>query len=100
MLRCPINSNRKIHMQPKVIAILLLAAAALRASAISITTFGTPLTENFNTLASSGTSSTVPAGWAFLETGTAADVLYAAGTGSSLTGNTYSFGDNLSSERA
>src|SRR5205809_7117268 len=89
-------------MQPKIIAILLLAAAALRASAISITTFGTPLTENFDTLTSSGTSSTVPAGWAFLETGTgtANDGLYAAGTGSNNTGDTYSFGATSSAERA
>lgn len=57
-------------------------------------------TENFDTLASSGTSSTVPAGWAFSETDSNADTIYTAGTGSSTTGDTYSFGAAGNSERA
>jgi len=57
-------------------------------------------TQDFNTLASSGTSSVVPTGWAFLESGTNANTLYAAGTGSSTTGDTYSFGASGNSERA
>ena len=67
---------------------------------INISVFGNPYTENFNTLALSGTGSTVPAGWAFLETGTNANTTYTAGTGSSTTGDTYSFGAAASSERA
>ena len=59
-----------------------------------------PFTQNFDTLANSGTSGVVPSGWAFLETGTNANAAYAAGTGSSSTGNTYSFGATASSERA
>jgi hypothetical protein len=62
---------------------------------ISITDLNQSYTENFNILASSGTTndvSTLPAGWTFLETGTNANITYAAGTGSSNTGNTYSFG--------
>ncbi len=82
-------------------AVLLLAFAAAPARAqVSITSFGTALPENFNTLASSGTSSVVPAGWAFLETGTGANTLYSAGTGSSTGGDTYSFGAASNSERA
>jgi hypothetical protein len=42
----------------------------------------------------------MPAGWAFLETGTAANALYTAGTGSSGTGDTYSFGAASNTERA
>ena len=57
----------------------------------SITALGTPLTENFDTLASSGTSftwtdnSTIP-GWYTSRTS------YTVGTGSSNTGALYSFG--------
>jgi hypothetical protein len=61
---------------------------------------GGSYTEDFNTLASSGTSSSVPLGWAFLETGTNANTFYTAGTGSSNTGDTYSFGAASSTERA
>lgn len=66
----------------------------------SITALNTPITENFDTLAATGTSSNVPEGWAFLETGANANLLYTAGTGSSGTGDTYSLGASGSSERA
>jgi hypothetical protein len=57
--------------------------------------------QNFNTLASSGTtSSTVPAGWAFSESGTGANTTYGVGTGSSSAANTYSFGAATSTDRA
>jgi hypothetical protein len=56
--------------------------------------------ENFSTLANTGTSSTVPAGWAFAETGASANALYTAGTGSSNTGDTYSLGLAANTERA
>lgn len=79
---------------------LVFALAGGAAAQISIPAFGSPLTENFNTLASSGTSSTTPAGWAFSESGTSANGVYTAGTGSSATGDTYSFGAALSAERA
>ena len=57
----------------------------------SITTLGVPLTETFDTLASTGTSilcapnSTIPGWWSTRTT-------YNAGTGSSNTGALYSFG--------
>lgn len=57
-------------------------------------------TQDFDTLASTGTSSSVPFGWRFLETGGNANLLYVAGTGSSNTGDTYSFGEAASSDRA
>ncbi len=57
--------------------------------------------QDFNSLANTGTSSTVPAGWAFVETGANANVLYTAGTGGSNAGDTYSFGlASPSTERA
>ncbi|MFZ5883846.1 MAG: hypothetical protein ACOYYI_08725, partial [Chloroflexota bacterium] len=68
------------------------------AGTISLT--GIPYTENFDTLASSGASSSVPVGWEFIETGTNANTTYTAGTGSNNTGDTYSFGSTGSPERA
>ncbi len=60
----------------------------------------TSYTQDFNTLASTGTSATLPTGWLFSETLTNANGLYSAGTGSSTSGDTYSFGTSGSNERA
>ena len=69
-------------------------------AAISITDFDVAFTENFDTLASSATSSLLPTGWAFAESGTDANTTYTGGTGSSNVGDTYSFGSASSTERA
>src|SRR2546430_1093487 len=61
------------------------AAPARAAGSISLTTVGSPYTQNFDTLAITLTSSAVPAGWDFAESGTSANTTYAAGTGSSTT---------------
>jgi hypothetical protein len=66
----------------------------------SLTGIGVSYSENFDSLASSGTSSVTPTGWTFSESGTNADGLYTAGTGSSNAGDTYSFGATSSTERA
>ena len=66
--------------------------------AISLT--GSLYSQNFNTLALTGTSSVLPADWVMLESGTNANAIYTAGTGSSATGDTYSFGATGSTERA
>ncbi len=68
--------------------------------AISLTAIGSAFTQDFDTLANTGTSSTLPTGWYFDEVGTAANLLYNSGTGSSTTGDTYSFGASASTERA
>jgi hypothetical protein len=82
-------------------AILAFAmASAVAWGQISLTTIGNAYTQDFDGLASSGTSSTVPSGWAFSESGTAANTTYTAGIGSSTTGDTYSFGSSGSTERA
>src|SRR5258707_143729 len=78
---------------------LTASPQAIAQSCVSLTNL-TPYTQNFDTLASSGTSSTVPAGWAFAETGTNANTTYTAGTGSSNIGDTYSFGAAAGTERA
>jgi|GEM_PF-2671725 len=61
-----------------------------------------PYEQDFNSLVASGTGTTadLPTGWTFVESGSNANTTYTAGTGSSNTGDTYSFGATDSSERA
>jgi hypothetical protein len=63
---------------------------------LSITTLNTPVIQNFDALVSTGTGTQSAGifaqGWSFLESGTSQDQSYQAGTGSSATGDTYSFG--------
>lgn len=69
--------------------------------AVSFT--GTTYTQDFDTLANTGTTnSTLPFGWELSEAGGGArdNEQYAADTGSSSTGDTYSFGAATSTERA
>src|SRR5438128_7180632 len=73
---------------------------AASGSSISLTATGVAYTQDFNTLASTGASSTLPAGWALSESGTNANLTYTAGTGSNNAGDTYSFGASGSTERA
>ena len=64
---------------------------------------GGTYTQNFNTLAVSGssnTSSSIPIGFAFSESGTGNNVTYAASDGSLSTPNTYSFGAGTNTDRA
>src|SRR5205085_5697999 len=58
--------------------------------------------QSFDTMASSGTSNVLPAGWGFDETGTSArnDGNYTAGTGSDNAGDVYAFGASGSPDRA
>jgi hypothetical protein len=78
---------------------VLLAAGSV-CGQVTLPGLGTPYTQDFDTLASSGTSSGVPTGWALRESGSNANATYTASTGSSPTGDTYSFGSMVSSERA
>src|SRR5689334_17645514 len=80
--------------------IWFLKSASASGTPISLTTPNVAYTQDFNTLASTGTSSTVPAGWAFSESGANLNTTYTAGTGSSTTGDTYSFGSTGSTDRA
>ena len=78
----------------------LLILTFLSFGQISITSLGTAITQDFNSLANTGTSSAVPSGWSFLETGTGSNTIYAADPGSATGGNTYSYGSTSSTERA
>ncbi|HUS11817.1 MAG TPA: Ig-like domain-containing protein, partial [Pyrinomonadaceae bacterium] len=89
-----------VVLSASIIFRLIPSAFADTATPISIANFGVALSENFNTLALTGTSNTTPIGWGFSESGTNANTLYTAGTGSSNAGDTYSFGALSNSERA
>lgn len=67
---------------------------------VSLTALGTVYTQDFDSLASTGTSTATPTGWGFVESGTNANAIYTAGTGSGNGGDTYSFGALNSTERA
>jgi VCBS repeat-containing protein len=69
-------------------------------TAVTLSSLDVAYTQDFNTLANTGTSSALPVGWVFLETGTNANTTYTAGTGSGNAGDTYSFGAAGSTERA
>ncbi|MBN8814068.1 MAG: PEP-CTERM sorting domain-containing protein [Sphingomonas sp.] len=85
------------YLMPIVVAAALAPAAASAQTALTTTSY----IQNFDTLASSGSTGTaLPAGWAINETGTNANASYGIGDGSSNSGNTYSFGTTGSTERA
>ena len=78
---------------------ILLGLLATPVTAITVGQFNVTYTEDFDTLAAV-TSSSLPPGWSLFESGTSANDSYGAGTGSSTTGNTYSFGASGSTDRA
>jgi hypothetical protein len=92
---------RPAHHLLATFAALGIITATFPASAapIDLTTTGDNYFENFNSLAGSGASQTVPAGWSFAEFGVGADFNYAADNGSGSTKNTYSYGTGTNTER-
>jgi hypothetical protein len=86
----------------KLLFLVTFLSVAIGYGQISITGTGAANTysQDFNTLAITATSSSVPTGWAFSETGSGFNTLYSAGTGSGTGGDTYSFGTAASTERA
>lgn len=81
-------------------ALIACAFIASSASASSISLTSVTYTQDFNSLASSGTSDAVPAGWYFFESGsnTYVNQVYSSSTGSNSAGDVYSFGSD--SDRA
>ncbi len=80
----------------------LSASPAMAAGTINLTSFSV-YTQNFDTLATIGTTnSTLPVGWEMTESGGGArdNEQYAADSGASFTGDTYSYGAASSTERA
>ena len=95
-------SGLKWALLPVLVALLaVMPEHGVHASGtISLTAVGTAYTQDFNTLANTGTASTLPVGWAFSESLANANATYTAGTGSSTAGDTYSFGSTGSTDRA
>jgi hypothetical protein len=83
------------------LALALLAGFASSAQAAVTLTGNGGHSNNFDTLASSGSANTGGlAGWEFLELGTSANDSYFASNGAENSGNTFSLGQAGSSERA
>lgn len=88
-------------MNKRILLLFFAAALSIITSAqISITNIATPYTQDFNTLANTGTSAVLPAGWLLSETGTGANTTYVADNGAGNSGNTYSYGPTGNAERA
>lgn len=81
----------------------LVAASTALATPIGINAVNTAVTENFDTLANTGTTnSNLPSGWALSESGSSTrnNGQYAASSGNDNAGDVYSFGATGSAERA
>ena len=78
-------THRRLPVVAPIGGLLLLALAGPARAQVSIPALDSPVSQDFNTLAMTGTSSTLPTGWAFSEAGTNANATYTAGTGSSNT---------------
>ncbi len=77
----------------RCVTLFLFAACAGVASAQVVPLVGgAPQVQSFDSLASSGTSSTLPDGWYLAETGSNANSTYTAADGNASSGDTYSFG--------
>ena len=86
---------RKLYLLSSALFILVMGSALSVRGQAGLPLLNSPYVQLFDSLASAGTTNdvrTLPHGWSFVETGTNANTTYAAGTGSSNTGNTYSFG--------
>lgn len=95
-----LNTTMTRLAQALALTAALGSSAMSQAAPISLTATGTAYTQDFDTLASTGTSSTLPLGWEIAESGSNANTIFTAGTGSSTAGDTYSFGNAGTTDRA
>jgi hypothetical protein len=79
---------------------LVFALFSVASNAQNASLTNTVYTQNFDALSNTGTSSALPTGWLFNETGTNQNTLYTASDGTANSGDTYSFGASGSTERA
>ena len=97
--------NKKTYGASLLFALGLSAIGSAHATPVSLLSLGSTYTQNFNTLGNtdgSTTNSSLPTGWALTESGggTRDNEQYAVNTGSSNTGDTYSYGATGSADRA
>lgn len=90
----------EMTMRTLLSVLFLVLGCNLAVAQVPIPAVNTAVAQDFDTLATSGTSAVVPAGWLFLEAGTGANTTYAASAGTDTGGNTYSYGTGTASERA
>jgi uncharacterized protein len=93
---------KRVVQGPALFLLLILVAASPAFAQVSLTTLGTPSTQNFDTLPASGSAtwtnnSTLP-GWFHARTGTGTTIV--ANDGSSNAGNLYSYGTGTATDRA
>ncbi len=88
--------KKKFLLVPIISGLLINTFVKAQTISLSAATY----TQDFNALAITGTSSTLPTGWLFSESGTNANALYNTGTGSNNAGDTYSFGASGNTDRA
>ncbi|MEO7263391.1 MAG: hypothetical protein ABIW38_00695, partial [Ferruginibacter sp.] len=79
---------------------LLIFICYCSSAQVIISNLATTYSQDFNTLALTGSSSTLPTGWKLFESGTGANLTYGADDGGLNSGNTYSYGTTSSTERA
>ncbi len=98
--KCMIQTTTKSILKSLIFGSTFLLASYGASAQVSLTTMGAPYLQDFNTLANTGTGTNtlILTGWAMVEA--PGNAFYSAGTGSSATGDTYSFGATASSERA
>jgi predicted extracellular nuclease len=103
----PSQSSPARRVRGLVLAALAICglAAPVSAQSVSLTTIGAPYTQNFDTLSNTALSTTNPltiTGWSLAESGTSTrnNGQYAVDTGSSNTGDAYSYGAAGDAERA
>lgn len=91
-------------MRASILTGVVWAAAALPASqlaaAIALSNGSSSYSQDFDTLPTTGTGSTLPTGWEFVESGSNANTSYNSGNGNNQTGDTYSYGAGGSTDRA
>lgn len=90
------------HLLRAALVLFLVGCAAPLAAQVSITSVGTPFTQNFDTLPASGsatwTQNVTISGWYHARTGTGTTIV--ANDGSSNAGNLYSYGTGTATDRA
>lgn len=89
-------------MKKRVLLFSCVLAGALSAGAqVSLTGSNPVYTQDFNTLATSGTTNALTiTGWSLNETGSNANQQYRSGDGTANNGDTYSFGTGTNTDRA
>ena len=89
-----------INLPLRRLALAAMVFCSPLAAQAQVSLTGGTYSQNFDSLAMTGTSTSLPAGWLMNETGASANATYTAGTGSGNTGDTYSFGAAGSTDRA